>query len=90
MPRPIHHVFTTPRYEKSFQKLTRHLQELARAKDQWFRGDAFDPRLRTHKLSGKLSNKWAYSVNDQYRVVFQFSAPGSAVYFDIGTHDVYR
>ena len=27
--------------------------------------DAFDPRLRTHKLSGELANSWACSANDR-------------------------
>jgi hypothetical protein len=42
------------------------------------RKDAFDPRLRTHKLKGELSAYWAYSVNREYRVLFRFLGPSEA------------
>ena len=32
----------------------------------------FDPRLQTHKLSGQLHHRWAFSINFKYRVVFYF------------------
>jgi len=50
MPRPILIVHVTPDFEKAFLRLPKHIQALATRKDQWFRKDAFDPRLRTHKL----------------------------------------
>ena len=34
--------------------------------------DAFDPRLRTHKLKGNLAGSWACSAGYDLRVVFQF------------------
>lgn len=34
--------------------------------------DAFDPRLKTHKLKGKLAGSWAGSGGNDLRVVFQF------------------
>ena len=52
--------------------------------------NAFDPRLRTHKLRGALAGYWAYSVNYQYRVLFRFLASDAVLYYDIGTHDIYR
>jgi mRNA-degrading endonuclease YafQ of YafQ-DinJ toxin-antitoxin module len=52
--------------------------------------DAFDPRLRTHKLKGELSAYWAYSVNREYRVLFRFLGPSEVLYYDVGTHEIYR
>jgi len=49
MPRPISTVHITPDFEKAYLRLPKHIQNLATRKDQWFRKDAFDPRLRTHK-----------------------------------------
>ena len=54
------------------------------------RKDAFDPRLRTHKLRGGLSAYWAYSVNSEYRVLFRFLGPREALYYDVGSHEIYR
>ena len=51
--------------------------------------DAFDSRLKTHKLSGKLKNLWSFSVEYDLRVIFFFTKdqPKKAIFIDIGTHD---
>ncbi len=65
----------TPYFLKSFQKLPRSIQALAKKKDDCFRNNPFDTRLRTHKLKGELTGVWAYD---------------EVVYYDIGTHNIYR
>lgn len=90
MSRPIATVHISPDFEKMFLRLPERIRRLANHKDQWFRDDAFDPRLRTHKLKGQLSDYWAYSVNREYRVLFRFLGPNEAIYYDIGTHEIYR
>ncbi|HWO43129.1 MAG TPA: type II toxin-antitoxin system mRNA interferase toxin, RelE/StbE family [Candidatus Eisenbacteria bacterium] len=90
MARAISTVHVTPDFEKAFLRLPKHIQALASRKDQWFRKDAFDPRLRTHKLKGELSSYWAYSVNREYRVLFRFLSPSEVLYYDVGTHEIYR
>jgi len=88
--RPIATVRATSDFEKAFRKLPVHLQALAERKDRWFRANAYDPRLRTHKLKGPLEGYWAYSVNRQYRVLFRFLSGDEVIYYDVGTHDIYR
>ena len=53
-----------------------------------FIADPFDPRLKTHKLSGKLKGLWSFSVEFDTRVIFFFTKdkPKKAVFTDIGTH----
>ena len=34
--------------------------------------DAFDPRLKTHKLSGELATSWACSAGRDLRIIFSF------------------
>ena len=90
MARPISVIHVAPDFEKTFLRLPKRIQDLATRKDQWFRRDAFDPRLRTHKLKGELSTYCAYSVNREYRVLFRFLGPHEVNYYDIGTHEIYR
>ena len=90
MPRPITVVAVTPDFIKSYRLLPARIQRLAESKDQWFRIDAFDVRLKTHKLKGNLFGYWAYSVNRQYRVLFRFTGPHAALYLDAGTHEIYQ
>lgn len=52
----------------------------------------FDPRLKTHKLRGKLAGLWAFQVEYDCRVVFAFEQMADAeeeviVLVDIGKHD---
>jgi addiction module RelE/StbE family toxin len=52
--------------------------------------DAFDPRLRTHKLSGELAGSWACTAAYDLRVVFSFveHQKAEAILLEtIGTHD---
>lgn len=87
---PVSKVHTTSDFEKSFHKLPIYIQNLAIKKDKWFRKDAFDRRLHTHKLKGELEGYWSYSINYEYRILFRFLNDGEAIYYDIGTHDIYK
>ena len=86
----VKHVHVAPRFFKSFERLPASIQRLATEKDALFRANPSDPRLRTHKLKGALEGAWAYSVNYQYRVLFRFLSGDEVLYYDIGTHDIYR
>lgn len=52
-----------------------------------FLKDPFYPQLRTHKLSGKLSGQWAFSVDTDCRIIFEFISEGQILLIDIGSHD---
>lgn len=54
--------------------------------------DPFDPKLRTHKLKGKLSGSWACWIDYEYRIVFDFVTNPATdeeeiLLADAGTHD---
>jgi len=86
----IEKIHFSPRYFKSFFRLPAPIQKLAIKKDPWFRTNPFDGRLRTHKLKGDLAGTWSYSINREYRVLFRFISDVEVLYYDIGTHEVYR
>ncbi len=52
-----------------------------------FTSDPYDPRLKTHKLSGKLKDLWSFTVDYDERVLFYFTEDDRAVFVDIGSHD---
>jgi mRNA-degrading endonuclease RelE of RelBE toxin-antitoxin system len=83
-------VHFSPHYLRTLQKLPRPIQELTDKKDQWFRMNPFDPRLHVHPLKGHLAGAWSYSVNYEYRVLFRFLNKDEVIYYDIGTHDIYK
>ena len=54
-----------------------------------FKEDPFDPKLRTHKLSGTLKDLWSFTIEYDLRVIFYFVDSVDArraVFVDIGSH----
>lgn len=53
--------------------------------------DPFDPRLRTHKLKGKLLGVWACSISYDLRLVFEFvksaGKEDAVLLIEIGAHE---
>lgn len=52
--------------------------------------DAFDPRLKTHKLKGDLNNVWACSAGYDLRILFdliQHEGREAILLLTMGTHD---
>ena len=52
--------------------------------------DVFQPRLRTHKLKGKLAGSWACSAGFDLRIVFKFVEfeDAEAILLEtVGTHE---
>ena len=83
-------VRVTSDFTRAFRCLPKHLQRIAERKDQRFRGSPFHPGLRTHQLKGELNGLCSYAVNDAYRVLFRFVTDNEVLYYDIGTHEIYR
>ncbi len=54
---------------------------------QLFSANPFDPKLKTHKLSGILKDCWAFSLTQDYRVIFKFLENNRVLLIDIGSHE---
>jgi mRNA-degrading endonuclease YafQ of YafQ-DinJ toxin-antitoxin module len=52
-----------------------------------FLKNPFHPRLRTHKLSGKLEGLLAFTVAYDCRVVFKFLNGDEVLLVDVGGHE---
>lgn len=83
----------TQSFVRSANRLTRKNPEAAedlRVTLALLEEDAFDPRLKTHKLKGNLAGSWACTAGYDLRVVFQFvKHKGSEAILleSAGTHD---
>ncbi len=62
----------TPRFRRRAAKLTSVQRALLRAALRRFAVDPRDPLLRAHKLAGDLAGFWAFSVDDDLRVLFRW------------------
>ena len=59
---------------------------MLRAALRRFATEPQDPLLRTHKLKGELEAYWAFSVDDDLRVVFRWEGE-EAFLVNLGSHD---
>ena len=59
---------------------------MLRAALRRFVADPRDPLLRTHKLKGDLDAYWAFTVDDELRVLFRW-ADDEAFLVNLGSHD---
>lgn len=79
----------SPLFAKNYKNLPVKVKFLAEQKEKIFRENVFAPELRTHKLKGKMVGLWSFSVNHQYRVVFEFVAENLVQFHNIGSHEIY-
>ena len=86
----IREVYPTSHFRNSFKKIPNHVKKSAVEKEKEFIANPFSTKLRTHKLKGKLKDYWAFSVGYEYRILFRFIDDETVLYFDIGTHEIYR
>jgi mRNA-degrading endonuclease YafQ of YafQ-DinJ toxin-antitoxin module len=60
------------RFLRRAKKLKEPQATMLRAALRRFAADPQDPLLRTHKLKGDLEAYWAFSVDDDLRVLFRW------------------
>lgn len=83
-------VLYKPTFIRQYKKFSSALQLEVKEKIELFRTDPKHSFLKTHKLKGRLKGFWSFSVNYEYRIVFQYESKNSAALLAIGTHDVYK
>ena len=81
----------SPKFVRQYRKLPIEIKLLAEKKEKIFRENPFDPRLRTHKLTGDLDTCWAFWLKFKCRITFEFLGGGLIYFHSVGPHDiVYR
>lgn len=75
---------------KNLKKLPKSQLRLLVKQEVIFRKNPFDPRLKTHKLSGKLLEFYAFSVSLHWRVVFHIRDDETIILDNIGSYEIYR
>ena len=78
-----------PKFAREYKRLPERVKDLAEVREKIFRADPFDSRLKTHKLKGPLSGFWSFSVNQKYRIIFDFVGKDTVRFYSVGDHDIY-
>jgi len=78
------------KFAREYKKLSNNLKDTAEEQEALFRKDPFDPKLKTHKLTDKLSGFLSFSIGYKYRIIFEFAKDNKTAYFySVGGHDIY-
>jgi len=84
-------IIYSPKFGREYRKLPASVKNLAEEQEIIFRQDPFDPRLKTHKLKGRLNGFLSFSIGYKYRIIFEFAKDKNTVYFhSVGNHDIYN
>ncbi len=79
-------VTASSRFLRRAKKLKDPQASMLRAALRRFAADPQDPLLHTHKLKGELADYWAFSVDEDLRVLFRWDGE-TAFLVNLGTHD---
>lgn len=82
-------VFYSSPFKKSAKKYISHRTKIEKT-IELFMSNPFDPSLKTHKLTGKLSHYWSFSIDYQIRILFEFIDEETVGFIAMGTHEIYK
>lgn len=83
-------IYYSSKFLKEYKHLPIKIKLLAEKKETIFRKDPFNPKLKTHKLSGKLNEYYSFSIDFQYRIIFEFAKENIIWFHSVGTHEIYK
>jgi len=84
-------IIYTSKFAQEYKKLPGGIKDVAEGKEKIFRKNPFDPKLKTHKLKGRLSNFLSFSIGRKYRIIFELTKDRKTAYFySVGDHAIYQ
>ena len=82
-------IYYSSKFEKEYRRLPEKVKILAEKKEKIFRADPYSLSLKTHKLKGRLNEFWSFSIDFQYRILFEFAKNDEVWFLSVGTHSIY-
>lgn len=84
---------TTKTFDRTFSKYLKKQipkdKDMIKKKFALFYHNPFSLSLKTHKLSGELSDFYAFSLNYSDRIIFSIDK-NMIIFHDVGSHTVYQ
>ncbi len=82
-------IYYSNKFAREYKKLSPSVKKIAQEKEKLFRKNPFNPALETHKLKGSLKGFWSFSINNKYRIIFEFINKEIIWFHSVGDHSIY-
>ena len=82
-------IYYSSTFAKEYKRLPHKVKASAEKKEKMFRRNPFNPQLKTHRLTGKLKEYYSFSIDYQYRIIFEFIGRDTVWFHSVGTHEIY-
>lgn len=86
----IRRIFYSAHFLRALKRLKPQYTDVIGEQFELFKENCFDPRLKTHKLKGKLKGFWSFSLTHSHRVIFEFVEEDIVGFVDVGDHSIYQ
>jgi len=83
-------IYYSSKFEREYKNLSLRIKRKAEKQEKIFRKNPFDSRLKTHKLSGALKDFWSFSIDQKYRIIFEFIDEKTIWFHSTGDHAIYQ
>lgn len=83
-------VVYTNHFVRLIKSLPKEIIEEALDKIDLFKYTKNHKLLKVHKLKGELKDKWSFSINYKYRIVFKYISKIEVLLLSIGDHSIYN
>ena len=77
------------KFAREYRALPLRIQTMAERRETIFTKNPFDRWLKTHKLSGRLRGCWSFSIDQKYRIIFEFVSEKIIWFHAVGDHSIY-
>ena len=82
-------IIYTKTFLKQLKKLDKNFVEEIIKKIELFKNPENHKRLEVHKLHGRLSDKYAFSINRKDRIFFVYGLKNEAILLTVDDHNFY-
>lgn len=83
-------IYYSSKFVREYKKLPIIVKKQAEKKEKIFRVDPYEASLKAHKLTGKLSDYWSFSIDYKYRIIFEFYGEDVVWFHSVGGHEIYQ
>ena len=83
-------IYYSSKFAREYKKLPQNTKMQAEKTEILFRQNPFDPQLKTHKLKGILSKYYSFSIDKNYRIIFEFQTAKIIWFLSVRNHSIYK